>query len=242
VRGEPDSPQRDIYSLGVILYEVLAGRRPFPARSEAELIYRITTERPQALRELNPEVPEDLEEIAMMAIDPIQEKRWSTAGALASELRSALRWHGSDLDRVRFGERVATAFSERRDLPTPIRQKNLAAVRRPNSQITQRSGADFEIMVVTSDVEAIGTADTDEIELPPLSQLPPMDELPLEEELAHVNELPGVDLFAAARRAFEGSDARGAQPVRSVRCVCLSAHAKRRHAEREERLRSCAAR
>ena len=45
-RGESDSAQRDIYGLGVILYECLARRRPFVARSDAELIYRITTEEP----------------------------------------------------------------------------------------------------------------------------------------------------------------------------------------------------
>ncbi len=158
VRGEPDTAQRDIYGLGVILYEALAGRRPFSGKTDAELIYRITTESPPPLRELNPEVPEDLEEIAMMAVAPKPEHRYSSAVALASELRSALRWHGSDLDRVRFGERVAAAFAERRDLPTMIREKNLAVVRRPSGQ----TEGDFEIVICTSDVENIGTADTTE--------------------------------------------------------------------------------
>src|SRR5688572_14864565 len=180
VRGEPDTAQRDIYSLGVILYEALAGRRPFGGKTEAELIYRITTERPLPVREINPEVPEDLEEIAMMSIDPDPAKRWSSAGALASELRSALRWHGSDLDRSRFGERVAIAFTERRDLPTPVRERHLAAVRGP-SEITD---GDFAIVVSDADVESIGTADTDEI----------------------VVDMPALDLFAAAKKAVDAHD------------------------------------
>jgi eukaryotic-like serine/threonine-protein kinase len=151
VRGERDSAQRDIYSLGVIVYETLTGQRPFIGKSDAELIYRITSDRPRPLRELNPDVPEDLEEIAMMAIASRPEQRYSSATALASELRASLRWHGSDLDRVAFSHRVAEAFSEK-GLPMP---------RRP-SAITDASG-DFEIVISTSDVESIDSANTDEI-------------------------------------------------------------------------------
>jgi serine/threonine protein kinase len=62
----------DIYSLGCVLYHALAGRPPFPDTNLLNLMIRHATEEPQALRELNPAVPDGLQQIVnwMMAKEP----------------------------------------------------------------------------------------------------------------------------------------------------------------------------
>lgn len=83
-------PRTDVYALGVVLYELLTGHRPFGGTSLAEIRAAVRAARPRAPREYNPEVPAVLAAIALQAIsiDPAQRQR--TAGTVARELRSWL--------------------------------------------------------------------------------------------------------------------------------------------------------
>jgi hypothetical protein len=79
----------DIYALGVILYELLAGRPPFLADSDAETIRRIQSEDPEPPRRLNPTIPRDLETISLTCLRKDPARRYPSAEALAEDLR---RW------------------------------------------------------------------------------------------------------------------------------------------------------
>lgn len=83
-------PAVDIYSLGAILYENLAGRPPFRAAGILETLHLASTTDPLPLRRLVPDVPRDLETIAEKCLDKIPARRYACAGALADDLRRYL--------------------------------------------------------------------------------------------------------------------------------------------------------
>ncbi len=91
-RGEEAGPRADIYSLGVVAYQLLSGRLPYEAASLSELALKQQREAPMPLVELNPDVTPELAEVVDAALAIDQEERPSDAIALADALRNGL--HG----------------------------------------------------------------------------------------------------------------------------------------------------
>ncbi len=77
----------DVYSLGVTLYELLTGKRPFDGVSREQLIARIREREPKALRRIDPQIPIDLETICLRAMEKAPPKRYPSAGEFAADLR-----------------------------------------------------------------------------------------------------------------------------------------------------------
>jgi WD40 repeat protein/tRNA A-37 threonylcarbamoyl transferase component Bud32 len=83
-------PPTDVYALGVILYEMLIGNPPFNAESAWDTIVMVTSADPVPPRRLQPKVPVDLETICLKCLDKDPAKRYSSADALAEDLRRFL--------------------------------------------------------------------------------------------------------------------------------------------------------
>jgi len=86
VRGKACSVQSDIYSLGLILYEMLTGEVPFSGVSPRSAIELRVLRDPLPPREVNPDIPAELEEVICRMISHDPAKRPATAGALGFEL------------------------------------------------------------------------------------------------------------------------------------------------------------
>jgi serine/threonine protein kinase len=90
VEGRGIDGRADVYSLGVVLYELLCGRPPFGDSPVWERLRRVREEDPPPPRQLVPEVPRDLEAICWKAIAKRAADRYSTAADLATELAAVL--------------------------------------------------------------------------------------------------------------------------------------------------------
>jgi serine/threonine-protein kinase len=79
-------PRTDLYSLGVVLYEMLAGVRPFEATTFSELARKVQNDSPPPLRTYRPDVPDALERVVRKALSKQPDERYPNAEAFASAL------------------------------------------------------------------------------------------------------------------------------------------------------------
>jgi serine/threonine protein kinase len=86
INEEPPSVQTDIYSLGVTMYELLAGRLPFQATNSVAMINKILNEDPTPLKSIRPDIPDKLVEIVEKAMARDASKRYPAWYAMARDL------------------------------------------------------------------------------------------------------------------------------------------------------------
>ena len=86
ILGKPASPQSDLYAVGVLLYEALAGRKPFAGDTPVATAYAIQHETPTPLGELRPDLPSSVVAAVERAMDRDPARRFSTASEMAEAL------------------------------------------------------------------------------------------------------------------------------------------------------------
>ena len=84
-RGDALDARSDLFSLGIVLYELTTGQRPFKRRSGLATMEAIRTVHPASPRSLNPEIPEDLELIIAKLLEKDPANRYQSAADLRSD-------------------------------------------------------------------------------------------------------------------------------------------------------------
>jgi serine/threonine-protein kinase len=114
----------DIYSTGVLGYQMLTGRVPFEAGNSMALLLKHVTERPKPIAELRPETPRGLRETVERAMMKSAEDRWPTAAALREALLSSESlgpvWRAEQREPVKYVS------------PRPDGSRKVSAVRAPS--------------------------------------------------------------------------------------------------------------
>jgi len=86
VQGHPLDARSDLYSLGAVMYEMLCGQRPFRAGALGKLLRQVVQSAPEPLRDVRPELPEELEAIVMRTLEKEPDKRYRNGAELAADL------------------------------------------------------------------------------------------------------------------------------------------------------------
>jgi len=123
--GRPVDHRTDIFSLGVVLYQMATGRSPFEGSSPSETIARILGAQPEAIARFNYEVPEDLDRIVRKCLEKDRERRYQSARDLMVDLKGLARERETASPRRQPGAKIRAVIVDDEDLARQLLREYL---------------------------------------------------------------------------------------------------------------------
>ena len=140
-RGEDVDPRTDVYSLGCLFFECLAGHPPFRAENDAALMFAHLMEAPPSLTAVRPDLPDDIDEVVATAMAKEPKDRWLSAGAFASRAS------------VTLGHPIDEPSTHR---PTPRRPTSRRSQSRRRRRVTIGATAAFVVLLIATLLTLVG--------------------------------------------------------------------------------------
>jgi eukaryotic-like serine/threonine-protein kinase len=138
-RGESAGPSSDLYALGVVSYQLLAGRLPYEAASLTDLARQQDTRAPQPLHEVDPEIPRALSLVVARALERDPDDRFADAAEMERALDDSLRGIAPEPTAATraVDDTDATRALDRTAVTTPLARTEPAARRRRMEPIAE---------------------------------------------------------------------------------------------------------
>ena len=191
IRGDKVDTRTDIFSLGVVLYQALTAKKPFPADTLTTLVYQILHEEPSDPLEVKTDLPPEISTIMKGCLAKNRDDRYADAGVLADDLRRVLGISPTS---------STASFSDSR-LRKPKAAAGLAV-------IAGAEGVSPTVSLPASDVPMVAesaaadAADAEETAMSPSGSIPPPPPLPVPSP--HVAPLPAPPPAAAKSDGMMG--------------------------------------
>jgi serine/threonine protein kinase/tetratricopeptide (TPR) repeat protein len=220
LRGMEVDARTDIWSLGVVLYEALAGRPPFEASNYGDLVVSILHGEPPALSDLRDDMPEEIEAVLRRALAKDRGGRFPSAKEFQSELKRIVRRLDAEADSPHTASTARPrAYAEGREAArlraVPTMQQEAASRQTAPQQTTEQRKQLTVVFADFSGLDSLIEGDTEEDAGELLSELWPLVDAVVEEYGGSVDKHVGDTLVAL----WGARETREEDPERAVRAA-----------------------